>query len=434
LNNYDFLYPENAGVYKWFDSLNFAWDCRCRVEEYEKAVILPAKDFPDENSTFSERPGWRRCGGVVDKNGKFVEISSHWRTSARDKSYHQFICNSYEFSESEVEFIDREAVYAGYCFNHYGHFLVEFAARLYEFIGKNSDAMCVFMHYHNSETPKFVMEFTDLLGIPRNNVLCIQKPTRFKKVIVPEQSSIIDHGYAPEYLNIIEAFKSAVTIPSPVGDKVYFSRTKFKSESMHFTIGEDIIEDSFRTKGFDIVYPETLSIAEQIAIVKGAKIFAGLNSSTTHNFIFASCGTRALILNNFNIINKSQSIINGIVGGKITWIDAYYGFLPSMQWPGPFWVTLNKNLQNALKIKNVLPPLEFRKQFFEYLRVWAEVHSSPQKFSMISSMDELQVLKKMRMLINRYSGMEEPPSWRGLIKLLVIKLRSIVKYCLKMLH
>lgn len=47
-------------------------------------------------------------------------------------------------------------------------------------------------------------------------------------------------------------------------------------------MGEAYIEDVFRKNGFKILHPESMSLREQIAYLKGAKTVAGVIGTATH--------------------------------------------------------------------------------------------------------------------------------------------------------
>ncbi len=52
----------------------------------------------------------------------------------------------------------------------------------------------------------------------------------------------------------------------------------------------------FAEAGFRIVHPETLPIGQQIEMVRGAQVLAGLSGSALHLSAFAEPGTRVLIV------------------------------------------------------------------------------------------------------------------------------------------
>ena len=56
------------------------------------------------------------------------------------------------------------------------------------------------------------------------------------------------------------------------------------------------VDELFRSRGFHVVAPETLSIEEQIHLVRGADVLAGWSGSALHLGAFAPASTRILEL------------------------------------------------------------------------------------------------------------------------------------------
>lgn len=74
-------------------------------------------------------------------------------------------------------------------------------------------------------------------------------------------------------------------------ERVYLSR---RSTSMRVMVNEAALERALVRRGFRIVRPETLSVADQIAAVRGAKVLVGASGAQLANALFLPPGGRLI--------------------------------------------------------------------------------------------------------------------------------------------
>ena len=95
----------------------------------------------------------------------------------------------------------------------------------------------------------------------------ITKPTKFAQIIVPDNSFWNENGIEM-HRKMIDFITSKVTPQRLQNNKFYLSRRRFdKARSLEF--GEEYFEQIYAKKGYKIVYPETLSPSEQLALWGG---------------------------------------------------------------------------------------------------------------------------------------------------------------------
>ena len=85
-------------------------------------------------------------------------------------------------------------------------------------------------------------------------------------------------------------------------EKIYVSRALSgitRTMYRHMT-NEAEVEEVFKSKGFEVVYPETLSFSAQISKFRSAKYIAGPSGSGMFNSIFAPAGCRILDIESFH--------------------------------------------------------------------------------------------------------------------------------------
>lgn len=351
------------------------------VTEVKNHIILPAKKVTDSDGVR------RHIGGIVNNDFKFYEPSGHQHHLGTDKA--GSMIEGYAVDEKDIVSSDKTVLYGGLVLNHLGHFLVECSTRLWYWVQNGDPDLEVVFVVEKGEQPSGrIKEFLDLMGI--KNVSFIKTPTRFGKIIVPEDSSVMDGFFTEEFM--LPFRTAAMNVEAKSFDKVYLSRGKFKS-SVHI-YGEKDLEDVFCCNGYKVVYPETLPLKEQIAYIKGAKDIACVMGTAAHLVVFASAGTKSATLERTDEVIEEQILINQ--AARLDWyiVSAHMNFLPVKHSAGPIILGINAHAaryftDNGFKFdrSKVNRPDErcVRKVCFE----WFGKYSSP---SMNAWLDEIDPL------------------------------------------
>ena len=170
------------------------------------------------------------------------------------------------------------------------------------------------------------LELLNLLGF-RNKCIIIKEPMQFNRIIVPHKTMAFNGNWNNEFLIVIEAIiraakKNDLYSKITPYEKIYFSRTKLKSYQ-NGEYGESRIEHWFQSCGYEILYPERLSLIEQIFHFQNAREIASLSGTIPHNCIFAKPGLKFTMLNRTCIPNSPQIGINEISKVNCMIIDVY---------------------------------------------------------------------------------------------------------------
>lgn len=322
--------------------------------------------------------------GVLNQNKEYIT-----RTGMTDKKQLPYSLPGnvqYRYSEvlpfslpTHITYINKEVIWGGFIYNHYGHFLLQSTTRLYYYL-KNRDVFPNIAFSVSSTTlPKYVEDFFDLLGITQENITLITNFTQFKKVVCPELSSYYYKDWTEEF--ILPFAEAAKGIPPNKDKKIFFSR-KYWGKDTAKCIGEDALEDVFNKNGYKSVYMEKLTLQEQIAVMKGGEVFAGINGTAFHNILFASPKKMLQILNRTNESN-SQYIINDAMQADCYIIEAYESPLPVNHAHGPFIVGLTRHVKEFFKDFDIdcfgkqFYPQKYYKQFLDlYLEMYSKRYYS----------------------------------------------------------
>ena len=268
------------------------------VREVENGIILPKK-WGDDDKAY---------GGVCDESFNF--IAGHQVFNEENDIAGRHFSGSYTVPPEELDFLDEIVLYGGQMTNHPGHLVIEnFANRIWWLI-KNPDsrikiAVTVEWPYtvwedankRDSVYAFFIKDFFANMGIPEERIVFVEKPTKFRRIIVPDQCLInydftFPYEFTAEYMQVFEQIKKRIT-PSKY-KKVYFSKIKTPQKNV---IGEEYFIDFYEKRGFKIIHPEDHDLKEQAGFMYGAdEVVVPADGSMSLLTAFCKPGTKLTIL------------------------------------------------------------------------------------------------------------------------------------------
>lgn len=323
---------------KWTDEfsrlseINYYSDKKPELAAVVHAVILPAKE--------SAEHAWG-SGGAVAENGQLAEGSR----------LGNIFGEVYPFDRHDAVSRDETVYYIPVIPKHWGHFLLDVLCRFW-FLLDGIDrgyriAFCSLDFGEDGLTGNY-LEALELLGVSRERLLFITKPTRFAKVLIPESTFGDGAPYCSEYSRIIDYMKTNALRPEEnnlpeAEERIYFTRTQFR-RSRYTEVGEKRIEELFRQRGFTVLAPEKLSVRDQIFYFSKCKEIASLSGTISHNIVFSEPGNRYILLNRCCLPNYAQFAVNQLSPAEVTYVDVYAKETARRPKYWPVWVEANDNL------------------------------------------------------------------------------------------
>ena len=173
--------------------------------------------------------------------------------------------------KGKIDFIDEKVVFLGFFRAHHGHFITEELARLWWVLKNGTNHKFIYCRLHSTEFSAFERFILDMFNLNKHNLTPITKPTQFAEIILSDDSFYSENG-VESHRKMIDFITSKVT---PIkNEALYLSRRKFrKANDLEF--GEEYFEEIYAKKGYQIIYPETLSPKEQLALWGGEQICYG---------------------------------------------------------------------------------------------------------------------------------------------------------------
>lgn len=347
------------------------------VKYITEGIILPLRK--------EYTPGMVYRGGVCDSEfnflGGFIRCKENlkaWATCSE----------GYEVTGEQMEFIDETVVFGGVLIGNFEHALFECLSRLWWFC-ENPDCEYRFIFLMDGTPPTFVMEFLDLIGLKKEQIVFLDKPTKFSRVILPEESAHMYSGFTDKYVCVYDRIKeqccqSKYNEKYDVKyDKVYITEKKTLKRTV---ANEGFFENYFTQQGYSVIDRDKVSFKEQVQILAGAKKVACTIGTTSRMLMFCDNNVELTAIACTSNFVSEQLIVNQVRNINCIYIDASMNFLPYHQAVAGVLIGPNNNFVNYLKRYGVEYSDKKLKEnikdaCYDYLKVWSDVYSNPKLFN-----------------------------------------------------
>ena len=349
------------GYFKFKDS--YKKEGKLEVEKIRGGVLW-AKDVNADNLVFSKQ--FYEKGYVLDEQRRWVLTSGANAAEIGARS-----AETIELPQ-EPEIRHKKALFLGGGLNLWGHILIEWLARVWALPDNEEYQNCDLCYIVRGQEQSYIFQIFDYLGIDKKRLVRVDAPVKYDEVAVPQVSSRLDRFWTDEYKQTIERIKQRI---KPVnGGKYYLSRMRFADA----VLGESCLENIFRNNGYQVVYPEQLSVEEQLAIYSGADELACVCGTTAHNMMFAKDGAKCTILERMPYPNRTQPVINDMVGADYSVVMANKDFLPTHTYSGPFLMAVTPWVERYFQENGVKYTQEdakaWQKYLYAYVKIWHALH------------------------------------------------------------
>lgn len=334
MTNYDYLYKKEyygESLYK-----NYEVEKELGYQVIKNGVILPYK-MTDKG------PG----GGVLDDKGKFIGSTS----------LHNCCGCGYDFPKIERN-AESTVIYLGMFHEIWGHCLTDNIRRLWFlkssiYIENFSKCKLVFVPMENFEFGASSRKLLEILGFHADDFLPITRITRYNAIILPDESFFTPDGdsryFTSEYRAMIDQVRAYARkhYKRTPYKKVYFS---YKNYTHFKQFGEERLEKYFHSKGYKVLYPEKLTLEEQLNVLINCDSFASTVGSCSHNILFLRDHTKVILIPRANYLTGYQLTLDQVHDLDITYIDSTLSlFAARCPWEGPFYYFVSGKLMDYFK-------------------------------------------------------------------------------------
>ena len=246
------------------DQADATSDADLTVESCPDATIMPVSPYPQPRRPYAFR------FGVFDGRGRLV------RPSLLHRSFGQVGFAADPLPPTST--IGRDVLFAGHLSYHFGHFLLESLARLW-FARDHPELPIVWACRPGPPQAGLLPWQRQVLDVLRlsNEVLLLTEPTRFRSVHVPWPGYRVQDAFSARHLAFLATYPVRPRDPDL---RLWLSRAGLASafSSLH----APRLEAQLADRGWTVVHPERLAIAEQLELLATATRVAGEEGSAFH--------------------------------------------------------------------------------------------------------------------------------------------------------
>ena len=408
MDNLDYLYnPDDA---KGILGKNHFVDKKLGFQVIEHGTILPHKKMFNGQSG-KEGLGF---GGIVDSNGRYIE----------NTFIHYGCGGAYTPAPESMQCSSETVIYLDVLYRLWGHDITDHLSRVWflksnEFNDFKNCSWVYVPHgegFYSLENKPNFRRLLEILGLDVEKIRPITQPTRFEKIILPDESfygeklgSDVFRRFTNEYRETIERVRYfALKNSSPVSSKkIYYFHGK------RAQIGEDRLAQYFKTKGYEIVSPEKLTLDEQLNLLINAESFASTLGSASHNSMFMRDGAEAIFIPRKSYgFTAYQDALNQVHPLNVNYVDASLSIF-NVRNSGPFCYIISEPLKRFFGDKWKGYEEDDLKNFLQYVKYatskGCEIRFITNYYKGILS-EFMRQLKQQKNLIAIY---KMPPHWEN---------------------
>jgi capsular polysaccharide biosynthesis protein len=209
--------------------------------------------------------------------------------------------------------------FAGAAFGHFGHFLLEGLSRwwLLALLPESVRAELRFVLYDERPLHAWQLEVLECLGVAADRIVYLTEPMRFERMIVSAAAYHLHRGASSAQRDTWERVGHAFDRGAGPA-RVYLSRSRYKHNRV--LLNEAEVERIFEARGFLVLHPQELGIAEQVAAIRHAELIAGSAGSAMYLSAFARRGARKLIVSPRNFTFRDDQLISHLRGEQLAYV------------------------------------------------------------------------------------------------------------------
>ncbi|ESQ90769.1 hypothetical protein ABAC460_08025 [Asticcacaulis sp. AC460] len=274
------------------------------VEKHYDLTLFPLK----RTVWYDNDPDW----GLYGADGHLVDAAALRRgNKTPPRLCGQSPIHAQPFPTDHPWADDVEYIYMGCFIAHYGHYLCSSLARLWPLLREGLNGRKILVHATNGPAHEFQIPYAAAtlagLGLTVDDIVIFQEPRRIRRVIIPRPSfveQVFAHKVHRDVCHRIgEQFFDGLDMTT-AQPPVYLSKTKMQ-RGVGRIGNETVIEAYMAANGVAIVYPEQLSLRDQVRLFAQNRVIAGTGGTQFHTGIMAPPVARALALSATHSVNSN---------------------------------------------------------------------------------------------------------------------------------
>jgi capsular polysaccharide biosynthesis protein len=225
-----------------------------------------------------------------------------------------------------LEVFEDSALYGGLSWPHFGHFLTDGMSRLWALDHVPQSLPVVYLDRAHPDfgSEPFSATVVRYLQL-ESRLIRFRRPTMVRRLFIPAPA--IEHAFRIYFSQAAPHVRTATRVlkfrrSAFSGRPVYLSRSNLPSD-LRRSAQERELEQKLAKIGMETLYPEQLSMEDQIDIFNNSPVVAGMIGSAFHTELFRLEGnTGKLVILGWEKINNRYRMIDAIKDSDVTYVNA----------------------------------------------------------------------------------------------------------------
>lgn len=268
------------------------YDMSNLVTHHRDVVVTPMTLEP----IVGDRLGKRYLGGALFEDGRLIQHSQRF-TGPEDVviTRNPVALSPMELEEArQAKKINGHWYFGGHWMRQFGHFIVETLTGLWANEDQRSRVFYLNFIFGRAER-EWQREFLDLLPSPVKYRVAPAELCRVESMTVATRPVTVNVAASARAVEVWERIGQAAGVQPGSADRVFLSRSRLTNDPR--ASSNDVeLDELARELGLLVVYPEELSVPEQVQLVRGSRLVVGVAGSQLHLTAFARSKTRVIEL------------------------------------------------------------------------------------------------------------------------------------------
>lgn len=261
--------------------------------------------------------GFNTSWGIFDSKNEIVGPSVDYAHVENHVVCGQILNSDRRFEDIDELLPDGEYIYGGKLGWHFGHFIVETLPRLWTLHEGKPPGVKLVVHgefapEHYFESHPFTRLMLSALDINLEDLVYVDRPFRIKRLTVPSASFQQQSFGYDVFARLCHAIGIALLAENTSGPKarpVYISKSQL-TRGVTRVVNENEFEYVLARNGVEIIYPERLTLEDQIRLFANRRVISGITGSFFHGSIFTPLAGRLEIISPSREINSNYFLID----------------------------------------------------------------------------------------------------------------------------
>jgi capsular polysaccharide biosynthesis protein len=266
-------------------------------------------------------------GGTLLFTGRSVLPDSfRWHMAANPKNV-RLVASVAGFSRLESRYVPRRRLAGNYYSldsshsGHFGHLTTEVVARLWGWDRAKQEMPDLKALFHlkpgTKRHPQLEIDLLTAYGIPEEDIVWVNEPVWLDSVAssTPMWHNEDPHYVDPDIVSTWDRLTDGLLARAPAVEphqRLFISRRV----SNRTCRNRAAVEEFFTSRGYHVVFPEVLSLPEQVALFSQARVIAGFAGSNMFNLMHARKLEATIVLSHDGYIARNEHLFSAVRGGE----------------------------------------------------------------------------------------------------------------------